>query len=231
MPLISVKNVLEVTYLEPETRTLRKGIHKSKLQTDINLLLKRGKIAGKAILHNLIFPHLSSLSASSISHGQHHSRGHRVTPPPTEYEFSCSNTPAHSFPIFHSKRNNKHSLFLGCVQAPWTEEGEDQEEAIATANALKMVLEMINNHNEVASNNDEKPERMMVQPSPALPGFGKTPAVPVRQLRVTDSPFPIDDVGGDRQVDEKADKFIAKFYSDLKRQRILATPSPGRPWW
>uniref|UniRef100_A0A7N0TTP0 Avr9/Cf-9 rapidly elicited protein 146 n=1 Tax=Kalanchoe fedtschenkoi TaxID=63787 RepID=A0A7N0TTP0_KALFE len=219
LPIISKRlwSMVRVLYY-----MLRKGIHKSKLQADIDLLLKRGKIAGKAILHNLVFPHLTASSPSSVFHGQHHRRGHRTSPPPTEYEFSCSNTPAHSFSIFQSKRNSKHSLFFGCAHAPWTEEGEDQEEAIATANAMKMVLEMLNNHNELTNN---------AQASPALPGFGRSPAIPVRQLRVTDSPFPIHDVGGDRQVDEKADKFIAKFYSDLRRQTILATPSPGRPWW
>uniref|UniRef100_A0A7N0UYG0 Avr9/Cf-9 rapidly elicited protein 146 n=1 Tax=Kalanchoe fedtschenkoi TaxID=63787 RepID=A0A7N0UYG0_KALFE len=224
MPIINkrVWSMVRVLYY-----MLRKGISKSKLQADINLLLKRGKIAGKAIIHNLVLPHLTS-SPSPLSHGQHHSRGRHMSPPPTEYEFSCSNTPIHSFPVFHSKRN-KHSLFFGCAHAPRTDEEED-EEAVAAANAVKMVLEMLNNHNDIA-NNDEKFERMMVQPSPALPGFGKSPAVPVRQLRVTDSPFPLHDVGGDRQVDEKAEKFIAKFYNDLKRQRILATPSPGRPWW
>nr|XP_016505410.1 PREDICTED: uncharacterized protein LOC107823298 [Nicotiana tabacum] len=52
--------------------------------------------------------------------------------------------------------------------------------------------------------------------SPALPGFGRTPTV--RQLRVTDSPFPLRDGEGNSQVDEKADEFISRFYRDLRRE-------------
>lgn len=52
--------------------------------------------------------------------------------------------------------------------------------------------------------------------SPALPGFGRTPMV--RQLRVTDSPFPLRDVEGNSHVDEKADEFISRFYRDLRRE-------------
>ncbi|KAM3375020.1 hypothetical protein P3S68_013734 [Capsicum galapagoense] len=56
--------------------------------------------------------------------------------------------------------------------------------------------------------------------SPALPGFGRTPTV--RQLRITDSPFPLRD-GADEgdmmsQVNEKADEFISRFYRDLRRE-------------
>ncbi|CAM8988915.1 unnamed protein product [Rhodiola kirilowii] len=223
MPIISkrVWSMVRVLYY-----MLRKGISKTKLQADLDLLLKRGKTAGKAFIHSIAFPHLTS-SSSPLSHN----RNRRMSTPSTEYEFSCSNTPAYTFPIFHSKRNNnnnKHSHFFGCTHAPRTNE---EEEDITTANAVKMVLEMLNNHSDITKYTDEKFERMSVQPSPALPGFGKSPAVRVRQLRVTDSPFPLHDAGGDCQVDEKADKFIAKFYNDLKRQRILATPSPGRPWW
>ncbi|MCI46743.1 hypothetical protein A2U01_0067984 [Trifolium medium] len=44
----------------------------------------------------------------------------------------------------------------------------------------------------------------------------------VRQLRVTDSPFPLrddDEKDGD-QVDKAAEDFINRFYSQLKRQDI-----------
>ncbi|KAG6415794.1 hypothetical protein SASPL_123212 [Salvia splendens] len=54
--------------------------------------------------------------------------------------------------------------------------------------------------------------------SPALPWFGPSPLV--RQLRITDSPFPVTDAEAeaDNFVDEAAEEFIAKFYDDLKRQ-------------
>ncbi|KAL6559920.1 hypothetical protein OROGR_005037 [Orobanche gracilis] len=58
--------------------------------------------------------------------------------------------------------------------------------------------------------------------SPDLPGFGPTPLV--RQLRITDSPFPSRDVdkAGDCHVDEAAEEFIVRFYKDLRRQNEMA---------
>ncbi|XP_051113237.1 uncharacterized protein LOC127239222 [Andrographis paniculata] len=55
--------------------------------------------------------------------------------------------------------------------------------------------------------------------SPALPGFGGSPVV--RQLRITDSPFPLRDGEEDRYVDEAAEEFIANFYKDLRQQNFL----------
>ncbi|KAJ0709577.1 hypothetical protein HanRHA438_Chr09g0428051 [Helianthus annuus] len=52
--------------------------------------------------------------------------------------------------------------------------------------------------------------------SPVVPGFGKSPMV--RQLRVTDSPFPLSNEEEDSHVDEAAEKFIMKFYNELRRQ-------------
>ncbi|KAK9666065.1 hypothetical protein RND81_14G157600 [Saponaria officinalis] len=52
--------------------------------------------------------------------------------------------------------------------------------------------------------------------SPGL-GLGFSPAV--RQLRVTDSPFPLQSGENNKHVDEAADEFIKKFYSQLKQQK------------
>ncbi|KAK7319951.1 hypothetical protein RJT34_04680 [Clitoria ternatea] len=74
------------------------------------------------------------------------------------------------------------------------------------------VLETINNHD-----------------SP-LPGFGKSPVA--RQLRVTDSPFPLNYEEGDSQVDVAAEEFIRKFYKDLSLQRKMASlHSPYHNFW
>ncbi|CAN0858749.1 hypothetical protein LINGRAHAP2_LOCUS7439 [Linum grandiflorum] len=56
-------------------------------------------------------------------------------------------------------------------------------------------------------------------PSPMLPGFGKSPMG--RQLRITDSPFPLreEDHGDNGVVDQKAGEFIANFYRELQKQR------------
>jgi len=57
---------------------------------------------------------------------------------------------------------------------------------------------------------------VIVEASPALPGFGRTPKA--RQLRVTDSPFPLHDTDTDAEVDKAADAFIRRFYSQLRKQ-------------
>lgn len=72
-----------------------------------------------------------------------------------------------------------------------------------------------------------------VEASPmVLPGFGKSPMV--RQLRVTDSPFPLkDNEEVDAQVDKAAEEFIKNFYKELKQQKkkaALESPSPFHKW-
>ena len=56
----------------------------------------------------------------------------------------------------------------------------------------------------------------------------------VRQLRITDSPFPLKDEG-DSQVDKAAEEFIKKFYKDLKLQKTAAAAaaleSPYNGMW
>ncbi|KAL1551578.1 hypothetical protein AAHA92_19400 [Salvia divinorum] len=160
LPIIAKKfwKIVRVLYF-----MLRKGISKAKLLADLGLMMKRGKIAGKAAIHNLIF---------------HHADAAR---PIKEYEFSCGNSPAFNFPSF--KRGKR-----AVAAAPF--DGE----------LLAAALEMMNG----------------AAASPALPGFGPSPMV--RQLRITDSPFPLCNVEEDNHVDEAAERFIMKFYSDLKRQ-------------
>ncbi|XP_044485050.1 uncharacterized protein LOC123210642 [Mangifera indica] len=169
---------------------LRKGLSKRKLMVDFNMMLKRGKIAGKA-LSNLL----------------HHHSHHHVSPfvaPPNEYEFSCSNTPNYTFPFHLNKRKGHYHHFFGCAHAPSVHDDD-----IATANAVKVVLEMFNNND------------MVVEASPALPGFGQSPFV--RPLRITDSPFPLRDVDEDNgYVDKAAEEFIKKFYKELKKQKKMS---------
>uniref|UniRef100_A0A5B7BNZ0 Avr9/Cf-9 rapidly elicited protein 146 n=1 Tax=Davidia involucrata TaxID=16924 RepID=A0A5B7BNZ0_DAVIN len=181
---------------------MRKGISKRKLMVDLNMIMKRGKIAGKAAIYNLMFHHHHHhwSTANRRSHD-----GHLSTTLPGEYEFSCSNSPAFPFPFskkhYNNNNNNNYSHFFSCVHAPPTE--DDHE--MVTVNAVKKVLEMLNS--EAAS--------------PALPGFGRTPMA--RQLRVTDSPFPLQDIHEDSHVvDEAAEEFIVKFYNDLRQQNKRA---------
>ncbi|CAI0543487.1 unnamed protein product [Linum tenue] len=127
---------------------------------------------------------------------------------PREYEFSCSNSPAalSSFYPFHKRRK----------AAPKYDDA-------TTVAAVQRMLEMLN-HSEASA-----------AASPMMPGFGRSPAT-VRQLRITDSPFPVKDVGGDGgQVDRAADEFIKRFYKDLKSEKATAamdqSPSPYHSLW
>ncbi|KAJ9179243.1 hypothetical protein P3X46_011053 [Hevea brasiliensis] len=169
---------------------MRKGISKRKLLVDLNMMLKRGnKIATKAI-GNLVFHH------------DHH-RDISFPAPPHEYEFSCSNTPMYSL-HFHVNKRRHHNNFFSCAfHAPPT-----LDDDVPTMNAVKLALEMLNNNN----------NEVMVEASPMLPGFGRSPMV--RQLRITDSPFPLRDVNDDNGiVDKKAEEFIERFYKELRQQQ------------
>ncbi|KAK9066231.1 hypothetical protein SSX86_013552 [Deinandra increscens subsp. villosa] len=160
---------------------LRKNISKSKLLLDLNrMIMKRSKLAGK-------------------------SRRHHLSPPPGEYEFSCSNSPStthHPFSLF-SFHNKKHH-YSANIQHTAEEEKEEDLDIMAVNAAVLKAMAMI--HSETGS--------------PALPGFGRSPVV--RQLRVTDSPFPLSSVDEDDSchVDEAAEEFISRFYNDLRRQKL-----------
>ncbi|KAE8662996.1 Casein kinase I protein isoform 1 [Hibiscus syriacus] len=174
---------------------MRKGIvSKKKLVVDLNMALKRGKIAGAKAIGNLMFHHRQVSPAAAVM----------------EYEFSCSNTPNYIFPFNHKKKNtsnNYYHQFFACVHAPPTHDDDN----LATMNAVKVVLEMLNNNDMEAA---------AVAASPMLPGFGQTPLV--RQLRVTDSPFPLRDGDEDNgYVDKAAEDFINRFYKDLKQQNKI----------
>lgn len=199
---------------------IRKGISNRKLLVDLKMMMKRGKIAGKAI-HNLMFHH------------HHHHHG------PREYEFSCSNSPTAAFPFHLMKRNKGHgngsSHFFPCAHAPPTE-----DDRVLTVDAVRRVLEMMERTE--AADDASPMTTAMATPmssfwqspaardliyselsSPALPGFGRTPMA--RQLRITDSPFPLrdEDCGGDSHVDEAAEEFISRFYKELKKQNKMGT--------
>lgn len=84
---------------------------------------------------------------------------------------------------------------------------------------------MLNNHDHTAA-------PVEASPLVTLPGFGRSPMV--RQLRVTDSPFPLKDDGDAHSglVDKAAEEFIKNFYKDLTLQKRktagLESPVPYR---
>ncbi|KAK7358374.1 hypothetical protein VNO77_00301 [Canavalia gladiata] len=169
---------------------LRKGIAKIKIMGELHLMLKRGKLAGKALVNNLILSHHNA-SFTCRSH-------HNTFISPGDYEFSCSNSPA--LPFHHAIKRHKHRRFSK----------SNQYDDVSTFTAVQKVLEMLNNDKVFEANSS---------PFVPLPGFGKSPIG--RQLRVTDSPFPLKDEKGDSHIDVAAQEFINKFYKDLNLQNRM----------
>ncbi|CAH1420187.1 unnamed protein product [Lactuca virosa] len=173
---------------------LRKGISKRKLWLDLNMMMKRAKILGKT-LQNLMFHHHHQWAAFATNHPSHHLSC--PSPPSSENEFSCTASPSndnHNFSLFPVHKKDHHLK---------NQQVEDLD-VVAFNVAVLKAMEVI--RSETAS--------------PALPGFGRSPMV--RQLRITDSPFPLNGVEEDNQVDEAAEQFISRFYNDLRRQNMKA---------
>lgn len=219
---------------------LRKGMSKRKLAMDLHhLLLHHGKIAGKA-LGKLMTTHRHHDHAASTAAAAE-------APPPSfscraldpalavydprgagrEVEFSCSNTPSYSYPSLHliptgkRRRRNHRRRDRGANGA---EPGWYNYDAADIAR----VFEILNNE-QLLSDDGPAPLAVAATPSPALwSSFGRSPA-PVRQLRITDSPFPLrDDAAAEDcgQVDREAEEFIKKFYEQLRTQQSLAAATP-----
>ncbi|KAJ8750844.1 hypothetical protein K2173_016025 [Erythroxylum novogranatense] len=185
---------------------IRKGVSKSKLKVDLNFLVKRGnKLAGKAI-GNLIMLHNHHSSSFSCR-----SNDAVSFVSPREYEFSCSNSPAF-YPLYTHHKRKHHHLHQFSKSSKY--------EDVTTVAAVQKMLEMLN-------------KEVVVEASPLiLPGFGKSPMV--RQLRITDSPFPLKDEDQDNgKVDKAAEEFIKKFYKDLKLQKstCIFEHSPYHGLW
>ncbi|XP_052198634.1 uncharacterized protein LOC127805862 [Diospyros lotus] len=191
---------------------LRKGVSKSKLMLDLHMLLKRGKLAGKALGNHMLHHHYAAMTCRSND-------VHLSFVSPREYEFSCSNSPV--YPSYYysssSARRNKHHQSHLHLHHPRRRHSADDDDV----KVVQKVLEMLN-----------KETVLPAEASPLLPGFGRSPMV--RQLRVTDSPFPLKDEKEDNaQVDKAAEEFIKKFYRELMRQKKMApleSPSPYHIW-
>ncbi|VVA99740.1 unnamed protein product [Arabis nemorensis] len=126
-----------------------------------------------------------------------------------DYEFSCRNTNANDPFAYMCKRKRR-------FQSGY----ENENDAVAAA--VKKVFELLGEN-----------ETNMVAASVA--GESPLTAFPaVRQLRVTDSPFPLEDGGdNDHVVDKAAEEFIKKFYKNLKLQKKMGNvlESPYHDGW
>ncbi|XP_058774164.1 uncharacterized protein LOC131648421 [Vicia villosa] len=172
---------------------LRKEISKGKIMMNLNMIFRRrSKLAVKAIA-NLMSHHPNHGGSTSNRHSHD---SHNPFTSSREYEFSCSNTPNHFFSI--GKRHHSHNHRRNAQAQP------THDDEVTTINAMKAVLELLNN------------DQSIVEVSPAS-GFRCSPMV--KQLRVTDSPFPLrEDDEKDNQVDKAAEDFINRFYSQLRMQ-------------
>ncbi|KAL1356593.1 hypothetical protein HN51_008591 [Arachis hypogaea] len=197
-PMVAKKllNILRIVMV-----MLRKGISKSKLISEFNLLLKRGKIAASNAISTTLTLH-HHYAAAFTRHRSSFRNNKNLSFYPREYQFSCTSSPAFNY---HSRRHHR------C----------HHHEDVST---LCKVLEMLKDNN-----NNSNCEMMMDSPLMPLPGFGKSP----KQLRITDSPFPLkdeedfdDDDGG--KIDIKAEEFIKRFYKNLHSQH---TNSPYYYSW
>lgn len=169
------------------------------------MVVKRGKAVAGSLM---LHHHYVALTCRSDD-------SHLSFVSPRDYEFSCSNSPA--FP-FHANKRKHHRHLTRVPRSSY------QYNDVSTVKAVqKVLIEMLNRENVEAANS----------PVMTLPGFGKSPTG--RQLKITDSPFALnddDDVDGDAQVDKAAEEFINKFYRDLDLQRTMAAlDSPYHYFW
>jgi hypothetical protein len=206
---------------------LRRGVLPTgrKLAMDLSLLLRRGKIAGKA---------LGGLVSFNHQHHHHHSGGlissarssfssscraldpalavHEPSRSRREVEFSCSNTP---FSAAAKGRGHHHR---DADEDAWYYGNYDAAD-------VAKVFEMLNDGGRLF---DDDGDDALLAVAPATDTPSPAPRYSSRKLRVTDSPFATSDsdsAGEHQQVDRKADEFIRRFYEQLRAQRSrAATP-------
>ncbi|CAK8535848.1 unnamed protein product [Lathyrus sativus] len=105
---------------------------------------------------------------------------------------------------FHNSFTSSREYKLSCSSFTPTQALPTPDDEAMTMRTMKTVLNMLNN------------DQAIVEASPVLSGFEHSPRV--RQLRVTDSPFPLIDDEKDNQIDKAAEDFIKKFYRQLRQQ-------------
>ncbi|CAH9143748.1 unnamed protein product, partial [Cuscuta epithymum] len=180
---------------------VKKGMSKRKLllldlQLALNITLKRGKHAGKA-LTDLIDQHLNLQAALTCRSDT----SVAIVGPQQYYEFSCRNTPQAGAALFGKSKKHRRRNSRGYSSAD-DAEGSD---------GFRRALEIWNGG----------PAGDALS-SPLVPE-------PVRQLRVTDSPFSESDESSGVQVDVDAEEFIKKFYSNLSEETMAAATSIESP--
>ncbi|URE29542.1 Avr9 Cf-9 rapidly elicited protein 146 [Musa troglodytarum] len=186
---------------------IRKSFFMHKLMMDLHLLLKRGKIASKALVNLVTFHHQHHHYGATVTNSGFSCRSmdpDRSFYSPREVQFSCSSTP--SYPFLHAiKRRSRHRRY-----------DYDYDAAAAMAEAFERL-----EHSEPW---DAEPVMASPSPAPMAWDFGRSPAG-VRQLTITDSPFPLEEEEAGGRVDQEAEQFIKRFYEQLRLQQVF----PGTP--
>jgi Cotton fibre expressed protein len=182
---------------------LYKGISKQWLSLELHLLFKRGRLAAKS-LKRLTDHHPSTCNAKhymSVLSCRSMDPSTAVYVP-REVEFSFSNTPN-----YNSYNVSKPKLFRKSYKRalPLSYRNDD-------ASSVMRIFEVLD------MGDQEEEFESVASPSPRI--SWKTP-VGVRQLRVTDSPFLMEDEGEKEAgvVDMKAEEFITRFREQLRSQQ------------
>jgi hypothetical protein len=217
---------------------LRKTVSKRKLAMDLQLILHRSKIASKA-LGKLMNGHGHHDNQPAAAKGPPPPYSSRVLDPALsvygprgtglEVEFSCSNTPSYPpiqlIPTKRRRRNNRrtHRGANGAEPGWYNYDAADIAKVFEVLNDEQLLNDVVGDGAGAAA------LAVLATPSPAMwSSFGRSPA-PVKQLRITDSPFPVRDDAADQDgglVDQEADEFIKKFYDQLRTQQSLAVATP-----
>ncbi|XP_074585133.1 uncharacterized protein LOC141840929 [Curcuma longa] len=187
------------------------GFSKNKFMVDLHLLLKRGKIAGKALSQLLTHHHHHHHGGGGGAATMYSALTCRSMDPniafysPKEVQFSFSNTP--SYPTFRRHRRRRHHHRY-----------DDDDDAVFKA--IEILNAEADIDNDGGGEEDEYSASAVATHSPAI---WKSPAAPVRQLRITDSPFPLKEEEGeaDGGIDQDAEEFIKKFYEQLRLQQMI----------
>ncbi|KAL2939881.1 Receptor tyrosine-protein kinase erbB-4 [Bienertia sinuspersici] len=190
LPIITKKvwNMVRLAFF-----MLRKGISKKKILLDINLIIKRGKIASKLAFSNLIFQHYHrhnhhvSASKGGVGASSDDLEFGGPTNAPKEYEFSCKNTPLYRHYFTNKKKNYQYHQNYYYYMSSSPKVDENNKDGIE---AINKILETM-----LSSKDSEN-----------------------RQIRITDSPYPLQNEDDNHHVDEAAEEFIKRFYSQLKKQ-------------
>ncbi|KAG1370237.1 hypothetical protein COCNU_15G006030 [Cocos nucifera] len=172
---------------------IRKGlVAKRKLIMDTKLIMERGKVLRKS-LGNIMFHHHSR---SSLPRGPNFGMH--------AYEFSCSNSPNPiSYGMMSSKR--RHNLF-SCIHASVVEEPDEMPGPVIVLPRLECSPLCAYSPNVLAIG-----EQRSQMPSPLNFSAG------VSNYSSEDE----GDHGFGREVDDKAEEFIKRFYEQLRAQSCI----------